>query len=111
MAGQARLAGTPDETRGILPAPPYDRQSNPLAPQRTRAVPLHNLPTQKGIPAVPSSSAADPPLPPPSDSRSPPPSRLPHDSSPSPTVSLPPPTAQEQGARREVEQNCLAVLE
>lgn len=71
---------------------------------------LHNLQTQKGIPAAPNSSAADPPLPQVSDPPSSAPGTLPHESSPSPTVS-PPPTAQEPRARREPERNCLAVLE
>ena len=35
---------------------------------------------------------------------------LPHESSPTPTVSLPPLTAQEPRARREAERNCLAVF-
>ncbi|MGH7205213.1 MAG: cysteine rich repeat-containing protein [Nitrospiraceae bacterium] len=85
---------------------------------------LHNLPTQNDVPAVdpsqsplpaphtaPSSSAADPPPPPPSASPSPPPSTMPFESAPNPTLSPPPPIAQEPRARRELERNCLVVLE
>src|SRR5881296_300161 len=36
---------------------------------------------------------------------------LPHESSPSPTLALPPPTAPEPRARRELERNCLSELE
>lgn len=71
---------------------------------------LHDLPTQKDIPAAPSSSATDPPPPPPSASPSPPPSTMLHESAPNPTLS-PPPIAQGPRAGREVERNCLAVLE
>ena len=72
---------------------------------------LHNLPTQLEIPAAPSPSAADPSFPAPSASPSPPPSTMLHGSAPSPTLPPPPPIAQGPRAGREVERNCLAVLE